>query len=99
MRIVPCFLLQAALRSVHLVSPSMTHIAEVLLLSHGFSDSHTLGKKIVSLMEHLNSQVSFSFHKSLVYHCHTDIQTSCFSCSFITSSPQLAVDATLVYTN
>ena len=49
-------------------------------------------------MEHLNSQVSFSFHKSLVYHCHTDIQISCFS-SFITSSPQLVVDVTLVYTN
>ena len=71
---VPCFLLQAAMRSVRLVSPSMTHIAEVLLLSHGFSDSHTLGRKIVSLMEHLNSQVSLVSTKvCMVYHCHTDI--------------------------
>ena len=97
---VPCFLLQAAMRSVRLVSPSMTHIAEVLLLSHGFSDGHTLGRKIVSLMEHLNSQVSLVSTKvCMVYHCHTDIQPSCFSCSFFTSSPQLVVDATLVYTN
>lgn len=59
--IVPCFLLQAAMRSVHLVSPSMTHIAEVLLLSHGFSDGHTLGRNLVNLMEHLNTQVGVIF--------------------------------------
>ena len=53
----PDILFQAALRPVHLVSPSMACVAEVLLLSCGFSDSHALGRGLNSLMEHLESQV------------------------------------------
>ena len=87
------------MRSVHLVSPSMTHIAEVLLLSQGFSDSHTLGRNLVSLMEHLHNQVGVIFANVYGDHCCPDIQPSWPSCSFFNSSPQLVVDATLVYTN
>lgn len=49
---------QAALRPVHLVSPSRACVTEVLLLSCGFSDSHALGRGLNSLMEHLESQVN-----------------------------------------
>lgn len=52
---------QAALRPVHLVSPSRACVTEVLLLSCGFSDSHVLGRGLNSLMEHLESQVNVIF--------------------------------------
>ena len=69
------FLSQSALRPIHLLTPDMQYVTEVLLMGKGFSEAYSLGRKLTSFMDHLENQVAIA--TSYMDHLENQAGTSC----------------------